>query len=470
MPRLSVEAIPGMRPLHIEELLWKPREDDKKTPSWEGHPNFWIATDGPDGTHLRQTAGINPVAMPRGRKRRPAVAIFVTPPGQGHRLPWLDEVDLDTGFVRYFGDNKPDLRVQAEAAPGNKVLLDEMNRCAASDREARSLAAPLIFFMNLGNAGGGVLTQFLGYGLVRTAHRVTQLHKGRSFTNYAFDCVLLRGEEDEEGREMLNFAWIDIRRDPKRTDAETTAAAPRSWRQWVEKGTTSLDHADVRRVVLRGDVQTYDEQVPAKESTLGRVLESVYRRYDGNYKHGFQALAALATELVIAGPGLNYHEGWVTPVGLDGGVDFVQRLDLGRGFSSTKLVVLGQAKCRKPWPRANNGVSAEELARVVARLRRGWIGAYVTTSFFTEVAQREMVADEYPIVLIPGRRVAQAAEELRDTLGIGTVQDFLNWVDGAYQRMLAASRSRPSDIVRETPEAMASPREPDIVRDDSVLS
>jgi hypothetical protein len=208
--------------------------------------------------------------------------------------------------------------------------------------------------------------------------------------------------------------------------------------------------------VLRGDVQTYDDQVPPEDSDLGRVLSKVYKRYDGNYKHGFQALAAITTELVVGGPGLNYFEGWVTPIGPDGGVDFVQRLDLGRGFSSTKLVVLGQAKCRKPWPRANNGVSAEELARVVARLRRGWIGAYVTTSFFTEVAQREMVADEYPLVLVPGRRVAQAAEELRDALGLPNVESLLDWVDEAYQRLLSASRARPSDIVREAPEAMSS--------------
>lgn len=442
-----------MRPLYIEDYLWKPRED-VRDPSWEGHANFWIATDAPDGKHLRQTAGINPIASPAGHKRRPAVAIFLTPPGQGHRLPWLDEVDLDTGFVRYFGDNKPELQVPAEQAKGNKVLLEEMNFSASHDPVTRTRAAPLVFFMNLGNVAGGVITQFLGFGLIRTAHRVTQLHKGRSFTNYAFDCVLLRGEEDSEGREAFDFAWVDARRDPERTDGDAAAAAPRSWRVWAANGAEVLDDPAVRRSVLRADVRTYEDQVPPSNSRLGQVLETVYQRYDGNYKHGFQALAALVTELVLSGPGLNYHEGWVTPVGPDGGVDFVQRLDLGRGFSSTRLVVLGQAKCRKPWPRAGNGVSAEELARVVARLRRGWIGAYVTTSFFTEVAQRELQADEYPIVLIPGRRVAEGVEELRDALGIPSVEGLLDWVDGAYQRMVAASRARPSDIVRETPEAM----------------
>jgi hypothetical protein len=205
---------------------------------------------------------------------------------------------------------------------------------------------------------------------------------------------------------------------------------------------------------LRGDVESYDDQVPPQDSDLGKVLEKVYRRYDRDYKHGFQALAALVTKLVVAGEDFAYHEGWVTPEGPDGGVDFVQRLDLGRGFSSTRLVILGQAKCKKPWPRATNGVNAEDLARVVARLQRGWIGAYVTTSFFTEVAQRELVADDYPIVLIPGRRVALAVEMMRDSLGFQTVDKFLEWVDIAYQRMLSASMARPSDITRESPAAM----------------
>lgn len=448
----------GPRYLVLGEVLWKPPESVRE-PTWEGHRNFWLATDSPSGVHLRQTAGINPVARPRGRSRRPAIAIFISPPGEGHRLPWLDEVNVEGGFIRYFGDNKPTLRRQAELAPGNKALLEQMDLSASSNEEDRQQAAPLLFFMNLGNVSGGAMTQFLGYGLIRTAHRVTQLYRGQSFTNYAFDCVLLRGDEDREGREVLDMAWVDARRDPSKDDAEANKLAPRAWRSWIRRGAASLDDPAIRRVLLYGEVQTYAQQVPPRNSPLGRTLEAVYRRFEGNYKHAFQALAALVAEVVIAGPGIAYHEGWVTPVGPDGGVDFVQRLDLGGGFSSTRLVVLGQAKCLKPWPQANNGISAQELARVVARLRRGWIGVYVTTSFFTEPAQREMITDEYPIVLIPGLRVAQAVEELRDTLGLERLEDFFDWLDGAYQRMLSASHLRPSEILRESPEAMAPLRD-----------
>jgi hypothetical protein len=52
-------------------------------------------------------------------------------------------------------------------------------------------------------------------------------------------------------------------------------------------------------------------------------------------------------------------------------------------------------------------VSAEDLARVVARLQRGWIGVYVTTGTFSRAAQEEMVEDAYPVVLVNGRRLSE---------------------------------------------------------------
>jgi hypothetical protein len=444
-----ISRIQPRRRLVFGQKYWKPRENIADA-EWNGFPNFWPTTDSLDGTHIRQSAGINPISRPKGTSRRPAVAIFLTPAGERHSLPWLDEVDLESGFIRYFGDNKPDLEKPAELAPGNRVLLDEMERYAAHAPAERSAAAPLLFFRNLGSRAGEPLTEFLGYGVIREAHRVTQLHKGRSFSNYAFDCILFRGDETSDGVEHLSVDWLDKRRDPAVDDEGAQKEAPRSWRLWVAGGSSSLESTGVRRSVIPEDVLPYVEQVPPEDSPLGSVLAQVYEHYEGNYKHGFQALASLATQLVLDSPGITYYPGWITPIGPDGGVDFVQRADLGQGFASTRLVILGQAKCRKPWPKGS-GVSAEDLARVVARLRRGWIGAYVTTSYFTDAAQKELIVDEYPIVLIHGWRLAQAADQLRDALGHGSVKELLSWADDAYIRLMGAARPKPADIARELP-------------------
>jgi len=34
---------------------------------------------------------------------------------------------------------------------------------------------------------------------------------------------------------------------------------------------------------------------------------------------------------------------------------------------------------------------------------RGWVGAFVTTGFFSEQAQREVLADPFPLLMLNGR-------------------------------------------------------------------
>ena len=84
---------------------------------------------------------------------------------------------------------------------------------------------------------------------------------------------------------------------------------------------------------------------------------------------------------------------------------------MGHGFSRTPLVVLGQAKCVTVGGQTN----ARDLARTVARLRRGWLGVFVTTGVVTERAQREVYDDRYPLLLITGVQVAETIGRMLHT-------------------------------------------------------
>ena len=109
-------------------------------------------------------------------------------------------------------------------------------------------------------------------------------------------------------------------------------------------------------------------------------------------------------ERILSGCGGDFRLGWGNPTLIgDGGADFVGRLDIGSGFSRVKQVVFGQARCE----RIEGTTSGKDVARVVTRLRRGWVGAYVTLGAFSEATQLEVIDDEYPILLVPGRRVTQ---------------------------------------------------------------
>ena len=54
------------------------------------------------------------------------------------------------------------------------------------------------------------------------------------------------------------------------------------------------------------------------------------------------------------------------------------------------------------WPQdlfenQKHATNGKDIARTVARLKRGWIGIYITTGYFSEPVQREVIEDKYPL-------------------------------------------------------------------------
>jgi hypothetical protein len=116
-------------------------------------------------------------------------------------------------------------------------------------------------------------------------------------------------------------------------------------------------------------------------------------------------------------------------------------LDIGSGFSRTKLVVLGQAKCEK----LNTATGGNHIARTVARLKRGWVGVYVTTSFFSEPVQREVIEDQYPILLIHGYRIAQELLSMMYDEGFADIGEVLKHIDAKHDGLV--HQRKPEEIL-----------------------
>ena len=107
------------------------------------------------------------------------------------------------------------------------------------------------------------------------------------------------------------------------------------------------------------------------------------------------------------------------------------------------MVVLGQAKCIKP----GSSVGPDQVARVVARLRRGWLGIFITTGVFSDQAQVEIVADQYPIVLVPALKLVDAVTQIAAADHDGDVSAFLDSVLDEYEN--AVTYRRPEEILSE---------------------
>ena len=204
------------------------------------------------------------------------------------------------------------------------------------------------------------------------------------------------------------------------------------------QGGGAVDRARRRVASLRTTPK--QDQCPEPGSREEQTLQAVYAYYDGN-KSRFEALAAVVAQRVIAGSGVDYTHGWVTRGSSDRGIDFVARIDLGHGFGSAPVIVLGQAKCESP----TSPTGGNHIARTVARLRRGWVGVYVTTSYFSRSVQEEVLEDRYPIVLVHGLRIAQEVQALMSERGHKTVSTLLDAIDETFET--ARELSDPEELL-----------------------
>jgi hypothetical protein len=419
----------------------RPYDATKKT--IDGLPNYFHYTSSP-GTKLSLLeSGINPIQRisAPGGQRCPAILISSSPHKIGSpETPWQDYFDPDNGHVHYFGDNK-EPSVDPTNPNGNKVLLEQFSLQSSPVLAERKLACPIIVFQRVrvgSRAKGNV--QFQGFGIVTQARRVTQYDRknNRPFSNYAFDFTLfsLTAENEE-----FSWDWITKRRDAALTSDETLKFAPQSWRKWVKGGSPAVARCR-RRVVKLLTINTA-EQTAINGSKEAKILKGVYDYY-ANRKSRFEALAAFVAGRVISANGVEYRPGWITPSTSDGGADFVGRLDVGTGLARAKIIVLGQAKCEK----LTTPTGGNHIARTVARLRRGWIGTYVTTSYFSEAVQREVLEDKYPIVLVNGLRIAKEVDAAMHEAGVSNLNSFLDSIDATYDDQVMDRQ--PEELIYES--------------------
>ena len=409
------------------------------------HSNFWFLQQAPfPHARMMLEAGINPVASVRAPdgERIPAIGIRSSPWKAGQdSTPWHDEFDLDHGHVRYFGDHKVSTLGPVGTTPGNKRLLEEWELHASGDRADRLSACPLLVFRATPMVVDGKrrekgYLEFSGVGIMERLEYVVQRDPGGqgTFPNLVIDLDIIQLDENDE----FDWRWIDDRRDPSLTAEESLRYAPASWKRWVDHGRAVLSR--IRRRVLRSQVQNAADQLPAPGSAEEGILTQIYRAFDDN-KHAFEWLASRVTERLLTASGAHYNVGWLTRAGGDGGMDFVGRLDVGTTSAKTPLVVLGQAKCVLP----RTTISPDQVARVVARLRRGWIGVFVTTGHFSRQAQVEIIDDEYPVILVNGRILAETVHLLAEESHNGDVTALLELALDEYPD--AVTNRRPGEIL-----------------------
>ena len=407
----------------------------------DGFPNYLFHTCYENFPKPLLERGINPIGQPVGGNTLdcPAILISSSPHKTGSKeTPWQDHFAPDVGHIRYFGDNKKS-GVSPELAKGNKALLKEFKLHSSIKEDDRRRSCPIVCFRATrvnGKAKG--YRQFMGFGIIESVELVTQINSnGEPFTNYAFDFLLFNMHSENE---EFNWDWINQRRLSNASLESILKVAPRSWQIWVKEGKPA--HEKCRRKVVKLLTTPTSDQVASLGTTEDKILKKVYSYYEGK-KARFEALAAFIAKQIISESGSNYSAGWITASTSDGGADFIGRIDIGSGLAKVKIIVLGQAKCEK----LDTATSGNHIARTVARLKRGWIGVYVTTSYFSEAVQREVLEDKYPIMLINGVTLAKSIDKIMNQDGYAEVEEFLDKIDSKYEEQVKSRQ--PEELLLE---------------------
>jgi len=388
----------------------------------DGYKNYFYYTYTTGEKKPLLDRGINPVAVNNTINIVPAILIHTNPLKSGTEdTPWMDFIDSDNGHVRYAGDNKPGS--DDPDTHCNLSLIKQYELHQSNNVNDRKSSCPIILFENIkvGNKRKG-FKKFVGFGIIRKVERIIEFHKNSYYPNYVFTIILMDMKDEND---TFDWSWISARRKNTMSLQQSHALAPVAWKLWVQNGIKNI--SSLQRKIYKSHIVKEKEQ---RDLTIKQknILEQIKNHYETKEKD-FEYLAAFITEKLISDEGNNFIFGWICKGVGDGGIDFVGKIKIGQNLSLVDIVVLGQAKCIKPIA----SVNGKDIARTVARLKRGWIGSFVTTGIFSSKVQEEIYNDKYPLMLINGKSVADVVMRFMHENKIRSVKSFLKMIDQNYE-------------------------------------
>lgn len=321
---------------------------------------------------------------------------------------WPDALDVQTGVLTYYGDNRTPGRDLHDTQRSGNLLLRDVFTAAHGTAADRQKVPPFLLFEK---AAPGRAVRFRGL-----------LAPGAS--TLSSDDELAAIWRSREGHRFQNyrarFTVLDVPSVPRAWlravlagAPTTTSDCPPAWKNWVDSRAYSALVAPSTMVV-----RSRSQQLPAEET--GRsILEAIHRYFSG-WPQGFEECAVAVWRMIAPSTGRCD----VTRPSRDGGRDAVGQYLLGPLADRVVIDFALEAKCYGP----SNSVGVREVSRLISRLRHRHFGVFVTLSYFNAQVYDEVRSDGHPIALICGRDVVDALREH----GYGTVDEVQAWLEKMF--------------------------------------
>lgn len=351
-----------------------------------------------DGSGMLNSPGIRPLSYVSGisKNKLPAYLILVTHDvTSGHLNPWDDVVDLSNAEILYWGDAKANVDKTVDEFAGNKVLRTIYDYILSGDRE---LIPPILHFSK--PKKGQV--QLNGLCVMDNLEISWFDDNGKPIQNYHNKLTILDCAE-------VCLDWLHHRAKSNSIEAiDDHPNCPPAWKKYKKGNKIPLD-------IWMKQIRTKEAQLPAEDSKDAGILEQLLELEPFQFEKVIVSLFQQMTEIT--------HHISGTRQTSDGGIDFFGKFKLPRPMNY-EIAFRGEVKRYS----RSTPVDPKSVSRLVARLNRKEYGIFVTTSYFTPQAQREVLRDEYPVNLISGADLIRMLKHLRLTTNGHIRQEWLDSV------------------------------------------
>ena len=335
------------------------------------HDQFmgWINMN---GSGMLNSPGIRPLKYITNLAKSdlPAYLVLVTNEKTTGKLnPWEDVIDFSKSEILYWGDAKFDNSKKIDDFKGNKILRIIFNYILKGQT---SLIPPILHFSKPSRG----LIKFNGLCILNKLEITWFDDDNSAVQNYLAQLIILDCEK-------VSIEWLHSRVKCSIEDKiDSHKDCPKSWNEYKKGRKKPID-------IWAKNIRKETEQLPAIESLDSKILENLCKLKPYDFEKIIVALFQELTEIT-------HHITGTSSTG-DGGFDFYGKFILPRPVRY-EIKFRGEVKrySRK------TGVDPKSVSRLVARLSRGEYGIFVTTSYFTKQAQKEVLSDNYPIHLISG--------------------------------------------------------------------
>lgn len=332
-------------------------------------------------------------------------------------LEWPDFLDVETGILRYYGDNRT-AGSALMSKRGNRLLSLLFEKLNSSRPEDRRDIPPVLVFSK-GESGRDVVFRGLAApGSPRIPPDRDLIAFWRTlgssrFQNFESYFTIL-----DTGDAPISRRWLSALIDDH---CRSLALAPQAWRDFVASGRDGIRALAARKIPA---CPSRDEQL-AGDAEGRRVIERIRAHFaESEAWQGFEACAAD----IVAKMDRRFSDFRLTRPWRDGGRDALGYYDLGLPGSPNRRLRIDfalEAKCYA----ASHGVSVHDMSRLISRIRYRQFGVLVTTSYVNEQAYREVTEDGHPILIVTGRDVASVLR-----MNSVTSRNVERWIESAQDR------------------------------------